>query len=128
MIDLEKLKKLNAERTPGVFSVDTYAPYEDPTEPNMYAIRYSGRPLIDRIERKEDAEFFCELANSLPAIIAELESLRKVAAAARKYAGKTHLFTGGDCSIDHYVNMACDCGYDDLKLALSALDEVSDVK
>lgn len=136
MIDLEKLKKLNAERTQGPWSYnDQYiSSYHTTLCSNLVAMVLHKSPEEDdeydsfwckpgTATQIKNGEFIAELANSLPAIIAELDGLRKVAEAARNEALS---FNEGYCNqkdCDRYY-----AAWEEMQKALSALDEVSDVK
>lgn len=80
----------------------------------------------------KNGAFIAELANSLPAIIAELEALRKVAEAARELQRCGHLrFIRGPsipCPDNIPGCIVLHAKPHPLIAALSALDEVSDVK
>lgn len=122
MIDLEKLKKLNAERTPGPWK---YINNKDMSlSSQIYPILSEHMGYFDETACTfKDWEFIAELANSLPAIIAELEALRKVADVARNEALSFNEEYCNQKDCDRYY-----AAWEEMQKALSALDEVSDVK
>lgn len=93
LLDLKKLKKLNAERTRGKWCARTTRMYDDdegdqytstvgPVTKKEHWNTDSGYPGYGMSE--VDAKFVAEAANSMDAIIAELEILREVASHATR--------------------------------------------